>query len=91
MLNRSPGTSRDRLTRLVEEILAKNSITRPLSIDDELAQAGLTSIDMVSLMLGIEAEFDIMIPTSDITPAHFRSISTIEVMIAGIISRISRP
>jgi acyl carrier protein len=90
MLDRDAGLPRDRLLALVRQILAKNSITRPVSIDDQLTEAGLSSIDMVNLMLAIEAEFDLMIPASEITPTNFRSISTIEALILRIHSRITR-
>jgi acyl carrier protein len=82
---------RDRLIRLVQAILAKNAAAGPVSAEDELAQIGLTSLDMVSLMLGTEAEFDVMIPAAEITPANFRSISTIETMISAILSARGRP
>ena len=59
-------------------------------MDRRLTDAGLTSIDMVNLMLAIEAEFDIMIPASDITPANFRSISTIEALIVKILRSLDR-
>jgi acyl carrier protein len=88
MLDRSTGLRRARLVELVTQILAKNSITRPVSVDDQLTEAGLSSIDMVDLMLAVEAEFDIMIPTSDITPANFRSIATIDALIARIDHRV---
>ena len=39
---------------------------------------------MVNLMLAIEAEFDLMIPASEITPANFRSVSTIETLILSV-------
>jgi acyl carrier protein len=39
---------------------------------------------MVSLMLTVEAEFDITIPASEITPENFRSVSTIETLILKI-------
>lgn len=90
MLDRSTGLRRARLVELVTQILAKNSITRPVSVDDQLTEAGLSSIDMVDLMLAVEAEFDIMIPASDITPANFRSISTIDALIARIDPRVGR-
>jgi acyl carrier protein len=91
MLDRDAGLPRGRLLALVRQILAKNSITRPVSIDDQLTEAGLSSIDMVNLMLAVEAEFDLMIPASEITPANFRSISTIESLIVRINPRITRP
>jgi len=71
MLEQRTALPRDRLLKLVSQILGKNSITRPVSIDDELTQTGLSSIDMVNLMLAVEAEFDIIIPDFEITPENF--------------------
>jgi acyl carrier protein len=75
---------------MVEEMLAKNAVTRPVSVDDQLSEAGLSSLDMVNLMLAVEAEFDIMIPASDISPANFRSISTIEALVTRIVTQAAR-
>lgn len=87
MLDRAAELPRDRLLLLVRQILVKNSVARPISMDDQLTEAGLSSIDMVNLMLTIEAEFDIMIPASEITPTNFRSISAIEALIIRITGR----
>jgi acyl carrier protein len=87
MLDRAAESPRDRLLLLVRQILVKNSVARPISMDDQLTEAGLSSIDMVNLMLTIEAEFDIMIPASEITPTNFRSISSIEALIIRITGR----
>lgn len=84
MLDRGAGSPGDRLLELVKQILGKGSVSRSLAIDDPLNEAGLTSIDMVSLMLAVEAEFDIMIPASEITPENFRTISMIEALILRI-------
>jgi acyl carrier protein len=81
---------RQRLIEMVEEMLAKNAVTRPVSVDDQLSEAGLSSLDMVNLMLAVEAEFDIMIPASDISPANFRSISTIEALVTRIVTQAAR-
>ena len=86
----STGLPRDRLIELVMQMLSKSSITRAPSIHDQLSEAGLTSLDMVNLMIAVEAEFDITIPASDITPANFRSISTIEALIVRIANRGSQ-
>lgn len=86
MLDRDGGPPSDRLLALVSQILAKNGIMRPISIEDQLSEAGLNSFDMVNLMLAIEAEFDLTIPAAEITPANFRSISAI----TGLIGRLSR-
>lgn len=91
MQDRSTALLRDRLVQLVKEILAKHSITRSILVDEQLSQVGLSSIDMVNLMLAVEAEFDIMIPAPEITPANFRSILTVEALIARIAPEISQP
>ena len=50
--------------------------------DENLRDAGLTSLDMVNLMLAIEAEFDIEIPQSAMTPDNFDTIRAIEALVS---------
>ena len=90
MSDRDAGLPSHQLLALVSQILIKNSIARQVSVDDQLTEIGLSSIDMVNLMLAIEAEFDIMIPASEITPANFRSISTIEGLIIRMKPQVAR-
>jgi acyl carrier protein len=40
-------------------------------------------MDMVNLMLGVEAEFDFTIPQPEITPENFQSVKTLERMIVA--------
>ena len=54
---------------------------RPAS-SDNLRDAGLTSLDMVGLMLAIEAEFDIEVPQSAMTPENFDTINAIENLVS---------
>jgi acyl carrier protein len=84
MLDEGPDLTRDRVLALAQHILAKNAVDQPLAADDRLTAAGLTSVDMVNLMLAVEAEFDITIPAADITPDNFRSVATIEALIARL-------
>ena len=70
-----------RITALVRAILAKRSITRTVGRDDELGECGVSSLDMVNLMLAVEAEFDLKIPDRDMTPANFRTIARIETLV----------
>jgi acyl carrier protein len=84
MLDWGADLLRDQLLGLVKQMLAKDAITRPLALDDPLTEVGLSSIDMVNLMLAVEAEFDIMIPNYEITPANFRTVSTIAALIVKI-------
>jgi acyl carrier protein len=71
-----------RIVALVRGILEQNSINTKVTTDAKLVDIGLTSVDMVNLMLGIEAEFDFMIPQDEITPENFQSVATLERMIA---------
>jgi acyl carrier protein len=72
-----------RILALVKAILEQNSIATQLDPESRLVDVGLTSMDMVNLMLGVEAEFDFTIPQSEITPENFQSIKTLELMIVG--------
>jgi len=74
---------RDRIIKLVKGILEQNSLTADLAPSTRLVDAGLTSMDMVNLMLGVEAEFDFTIPQAEITPENFQSIETLHRMVAG--------
>ena len=81
MLDERPSLTRDRLLVLVEQLLVKSAVVRPVPVDQPLSTVGLSSIDMVQLMLAIEADFEITIPTAEITPDTFRSIATIAALI----------
>ena len=72
----------DRILALVKAILEQNSMAVEVHPESRLVDVGLTSMDMVSLMLGVEAEFDFTIPQSEITPENFQSIKTLEQMIS---------
>jgi len=69
---------------LVRRILAQRSIDAAVCADDDLRQIGLTSLDMVDLVLSVESAFDLSIPEIDITPANFRSISAIEALVMAL-------
>jgi len=69
---------RSRIVVLVKSILEQNSIAVEVTADAHLVDIGLTSMDMVNLMLGVEAEFDFTIPQDKITPENFQSVATLE-------------
>ena len=75
---------RNRVTALVKAILDQNSVSAGFDADSRLVDVGLTSMDMVSLMLAVEAEFDLMIPSTDITPQNFRSIAAIDALVSRL-------
>ena len=79
----SNANVRDRILDLVKAILKQNSTAVEVDPESRLVNVGLTSMDMVSLMLGVEAEFDFTIPQSEITPENFQSVKTLELLIVG--------
>jgi acyl carrier protein len=81
---------RGRLIGLVRQMLGHRAGSRLLRIDARLNDLGMTSIKMVSLMLAVEAEFDITIPQSEITPENFDSICTIEAMVVRLMDSSGR-
>ena len=74
---------RDRILTLVQAILEQNAIAVEVKPESRLVDIGLTSMDMVNLMLSVEAEFDFTIPQDQITPENFQSVKTLERMVAG--------
>ena len=74
---------RDRIIKLVKGILEQNSLAPDITPQAKLVDIGLTSMDMVNLMLSVEAEFDFTIPQSEITPENFQSVETLERMVAA--------
>ena len=71
----------DRLLFLVRAILEQNAIAAEVKPESRLVDIGLTSMDMVNLMLSVEAEFDFTIPRDQIAPENFQSVKTLETMI----------
>jgi acyl carrier protein len=72
-----------RILALVTAILEQNAITAEVHPESRLVDVGLTSMDMVNLMLAVEAEFDFTLPQSVITPENFQSVETLQRMIVG--------
>jgi acyl carrier protein len=75
----------ERVAVLVRQILAKRGVEREPGRDEDLTEAGLSSLDMVNLMLAVETEFDVKIPDREMTPANFRSVGRIEALLAGLL------
>jgi len=71
----------ERIATLVRAILEKRAITRAVGPDDALTECGISSLDMVNLMLAVEGEFDLKIPDRDMTPSNFRTMARIEALV----------
>ncbi len=66
-----------RVDLVVREFLKGSHKDCAVAPDQNLEDFGLTSIDMVNLMLAIEAEFDLTIPGSKLIPANFKTLERI--------------
>jgi acyl carrier protein len=85
LLDRTNTNSTERVTQLVRQLMARRSINQSVGYDDVLSERGLSSLDMVNLMLAVETEFDIKIPDRDMTPSNFRSIAQIDKLVGALL------
>jgi acyl carrier protein len=84
--NREISTG-ERVVTVVQRLVDERAITRRLSADDTLTEAGLTSLDAVRLVLLVEDEFNIEIPLNELTLANFRSIATISRLVTRLMTQ----
>ncbi len=89
MLDGRIRSTRERVTALVEALLRERGVAGGIGMGVRLVDAGLTSMDMVNLMLGVEAEFDILIPPEDITPANFRTVASVEALVDRMMADVA--
>lgn len=85
------ASPKERLRALVADILDSRYPSKPLSDDDTLAEIGIASIDMVKLLLLVESEFNVEVPSHEITADVFRSISTIDALLQRLTPPCSAP
>jgi acyl carrier protein len=74
----------DRIAEMAREFAPALPSDPERARDVDLPDAGLTSVAAVKLMLALEAAFDIAIPDADLTPENFRSIASIERLVARL-------
>src|SRR5258708_2575750 len=72
------------VSEVVRRMLVERSIAGTVTPDADLREIGLTSLDMVDLVLSVECEFDLQIPEAQITPANFRSIAAIDALVNAL-------
>jgi acyl carrier protein len=85
VLDRTNPSVAERVNALIAPLLAKHGIVYPIGRDADLTESGLSSLDLVNLMLAVEGEFDLSIPDRDMTPSNFRTRAHIEALVAGLL------
>jgi acyl carrier protein len=73
-----------RIFKLVRHTLRVSPAVDALGADQPLQDAGLKSLDMVTLMLAVEAEFDLEIPQREMTPENFHSVAAIGRLVSSL-------
>ena len=76
------SSARDRITAIACRMLATRGVAAIPGSEKNLREAGLTSLDMVNLVLAVEAEFDIEIPQSAMTPHNFDTVAAIDALVS---------
>lgn len=78
-------------TAIAVQVMAVLRSIRPAQADGRsygeatnLTDVGFSSLDMVKVMLGVEAAFDLMIPQDLITPENFQNGAAITAMIGEL-------
>jgi acyl carrier protein len=84
MLSRLTLEPETRIFEIVRRLLRERAIERTFTVDDNLRDIGLTSLDMTNLVLSVEGELSIRIPDNAITPANFTSVTAI----AGLVAKL---
>jgi len=74
----------DQISSIVRALIAKRAAVPFIEPGQDLTDLGLTSLDMVNLMLAIEDTFEIEIPQRQMTPGNFRSILAIETLVTRV-------
>jgi acyl carrier protein len=75
---------RGQIAEIVEMMLAKRVGFVSVAADQNLSEAGLTSLDMVNLMFAVEDAFEIEIPQRRMTPANFRTVAAIAQLVSNV-------
>jgi acyl carrier protein len=89
MLDRPIFSNHDRAFSLVSRLLARRSLSVALTTETDLRESGLTSLDMLHLMLAVESEFGITVPQNAMVPENFQSVVAIEMLVTSLQSNES--
>jgi len=82
--NETTSFLEEKLRGMVRRLMGDKVAGRDILRDESLVDIGMTSLDVVKLMLALEGELDLTIPEGELTPANFRSLESIETMLDRI-------
>ena len=82
MLDYVKDSIEDRVFSVVSRLLRRHGIFVAFTAECNLVEIGLTSLDIVNLILAVEDELELTIPESAMIPNNFRSIAAIKVLVS---------
>lgn len=85
MAHVSDNSVRAKISGIVLNLTRRRELSAPSTIDQNLRDLGLKSLDLVNVMLAVEEEFDIEIPQDQLTMDNFQSIRMIERLVTEVI------
>lgn len=65
------------IMRLVRAHMEAKSFQAGIEADSDLVEAGLTSFDMVQIVLAIEKEYALKFPDEELNPDNFKDVASI--------------
>jgi acyl carrier protein len=80
------GAPEERVITVLQRLLAEGSIKGFPGPDVNLLEFGLNSLDIINFVIALEAEFDLTIPESAITPKNLLSLSAITSLITSLLN-----
>ncbi|MCL2385470.1 MAG: phosphopantetheine-binding protein [Alphaproteobacteria bacterium] len=75
----------ERIEAIVRTFVRHWPSDQAIDIDGNLSELGLSSMDMVNLLIAVEAEFNVTVPGTNLSPEHFRSIRTIDRLVSQLL------
>ena len=82
---------KNELRQLIENVAHLDASSDRVADDDDLYEAGLSSLNTIQLMLAIEKHFDIEIPDERLNRQLFRSIDSLAETISSLQRQSERP
>jgi acyl carrier protein len=80
------GAPEERVITVLQRLLAEGSVNGFPGPDINLLEFGLNSLDIINFVIALEAEFDLTIPESAITPKNLLSLSAITSLITSLLN-----
>ena len=75
------GTN-DVIRAFIQNEIIQQTLDKPLDDNDQLVESGIVdSLGIMSLLSFLEEKFSVQIPSEDLSPENFASVSTITALI----------